>query len=235
MVNRRLLILGSTLTLVGLLAMWLVNQELVGSSAVSARGPRGVYLKLKQQQQRRTGCPDNPRREDLTELLRAWTITSEQHNVSYTIAYGSLLGAMRNKDLIPWDTDIDIMIDMKYFPILKRWSEEQKFTKADGSIRLAIQEGSVLGIPEEQRTRHNCQGKVATHMEDQCSFLEPMARLVRGSSFLVDFFHFYEKGYMVEEPVPTCRGAAIQQQFYNHTQPQRPMFGEKRFIEGEYK
>lgn len=173
--------------------MWLVNQELVGFSA------RGAYLKLKQQQQHRTGCPDNPRREDLTELLRAWTITSEQHNVSYTIAYGSLLGAMRNKDLIPWDTDIDIMIDMKYFPILKRWSEEQKFTKADGSIRLAIQEGSVLGIPEEQRTRHNCQGKVATHMEDQCSFLEPMARLIRGSSFL-DFFHFYEKGYMVEEP-----------------------------------
>ena len=106
------------------------------------------------------GCSDNPRREDLFELLRAWTSASKELNINYTLACGSLLGAMRNQDLIPWDTDIDIMIDAKYFRILKRWSEEQKFTKADGRIRLAIQPGAVLNIPEEKRTRHNCKGEV---------------------------------------------------------------------------
>lgn len=145
------------------------------------------------------GCPDNPRRDDLHELFRAWTTACQEHNINYTLAFGSLLGAMRNKDVIPWDHDIDINIHVKYFPILKRWSEEQKFTKADGTIRLAIQPGAVMNIPEEKRTRHNCQGKVTSHMEDQCSFLEPMARLIRGSVF-VDFFHFYEKGHLIEDP-----------------------------------
>ena len=145
------------------------------------------------------GCPDNPRREDLHELFRAWTSACKEHNIHYTLAFGSLLGAMRNKDVIPWDHDIDINIHVKYFPILKRLSEERKFTKADGTIRLAIQPGAVMNIPEEKRTRHNCQGKVTSYMEDQCSFLEPMARLIRGSVF-VDFFHFYEKGDLIEDP-----------------------------------
>ena len=41
--------------------------------------------------------------------------------------------------------------------------------------------------------------QVTSYMADQCSFLEPMARLTRGSVF-IDFFHFYEKDYLVEDP-----------------------------------
>lgn len=41
--------------------------------------------------------------------------------------------------------------------------------------------------------------KVTTYMSDMCSFLEPMARLIRGSVF-VDMFHFYEKGDLIEDP-----------------------------------
>lgn len=108
------------------------------------------------------GCPDNPRRKDLCTLFQAWTSACKENNISYTLAFGSLLGAMRNRDVIPWDHDIDINIHVKYFPILKKWSEEKKFTKADGTIRLAIQPGPVLNIPEEKRTRHNCQGEVFT-------------------------------------------------------------------------
>lgn len=211
---RKLFLCSTVFTLVGVLGLWLFfhvefsgfnniylvkyggrNELEIGtrveSKTITPSKPSGVYGE--------PGCPDNPRREDLQGLLRAWTTACKEHGINYTLAFGSLLGAMRNKDVIPWDHDIDVNIHVTYFPILKRWSEEKKFTKEDGTIRLAIQPGAVLNIPEEKRTRHNCQGKKTSYMEDQCSFLEPMARLIRGSVF-VDFFHFYEKGDLVEDP-----------------------------------
>ena len=40
--------------------------------------------------------------------------------------------------------------------------------------------------------------QVTSYYSDMCSFLEPMARLIRGGNF-IDFFHYEEKGDMVEE------------------------------------
>lgn len=41
-----------------------------------------------------------------------------EHNLRYSLAFGSLLGAIRHKGFIPWDDDIDIMlprVDYEYF------------------------------------------------------------------------------------------------------------------------
>lgn len=177
------LFFGSTLTLVGLLGLWFyINPDLAGfgvylvkylqkngtnTSSVNEELPSSVNEGLPICKRNKTvdvygdpGCPDNPRREHLCALFRAWTSACKEHDINYTLAFGSLLGAMQSKDVIPWDHDIDINIHVKYFPILKRWSEEQKFTKTDGTIHLAIQPGPVMNIPEEKRTRHNCQGQV---------------------------------------------------------------------------
>lgn len=38
----------------------------------------------------------------------------EQHNIVYYLAFGSLLGAIRDGGQIPWDYDIDILVPYKY-------------------------------------------------------------------------------------------------------------------------
>lgn len=108
------------------------------------------------------GCPDNPWREDLSELLSAWSNISKQNQIEYVLAYGSLLGAMRDGDVIPYDSDIDILLDINYFSIMKRLSVRRNFNISDGKIRLVVQPEFSLNIRVDERKRFDCNGKVIT-------------------------------------------------------------------------
>ena len=68
------------------------------------------------------GSPKNPKRKDFFEILQHWTQILKQNNIEYILAYGSLLGAMQDGDVIPYDSDIDVLVDHKYFSILKTLS-----------------------------------------------------------------------------------------------------------------
>ena len=39
---------------------------------------------------------------------------SEKHNINYSIAYGTMLGYIRNKYYIPYDNDMDLYIGKDY-------------------------------------------------------------------------------------------------------------------------
>lgn len=43
-------------------------------------------------------------------LLKAFKEICEKANIWYSLAYGSVLGAVRHKGFIPWDTDADVLI-----------------------------------------------------------------------------------------------------------------------------
>lgn len=46
----------------------------------------------------------------LIEVLRIFDKFCEDHNLRYSMAYGSLLGTIRHKGIIPWDDDVDVVM-----------------------------------------------------------------------------------------------------------------------------
>ena len=51
-----------------------------------------------------------PVQDRLKTLLDDLVLYTKKANVTYVLAFGSLLGACRHKDIIPWDDDIDVVM-----------------------------------------------------------------------------------------------------------------------------
>lgn len=46
----------------------------------------------------------------LLKTLSAFDVLCKENNLKYCLAYGSLIGAVRHKGLIPWDDDLDVFM-----------------------------------------------------------------------------------------------------------------------------
>ena len=107
-----------------------------------------------------SSCPKNSNREILSELFKHWVTLAKEHQIKYVIFYGTLLGALRNGDLIPWDSDMDLLLDVKYWPLMLSLASKRNFSISDGKIRLVVQPEFMKPGPSTGRKRYTCDGRV---------------------------------------------------------------------------
>ena len=84
-------------------------------------------------------------------MKRAWAVQLEllseidrickKRNLSYFIAYGTLLGAVRNRGFIPWDDDIDIVMLRKDY---EKFFQVAKDELAEGIQIISMEEDDTL-------------------------------------------------------------------------------------------
>jgi hypothetical protein len=124
-------------------------------------------------------------REAFLPLLRRWIDLCKQHNVPYSIFWGTLLGQMRNQRIIPYDEDLDVVVgragvDRLYalagkVPgcVFNDELKDQPLWK-EREIRLVVRRDLVS--PDGPRFDHR--GERVSKQVDSCSFNGPLARLI---------------------------------------------------------
>lgn len=61
---------------------------------------------------------------ELLDMMKSLDEFCRFHDIKYSLGYGSLLGAIRHKGFIPWDDDLDIIVDREnYNKIIKTVKE----------------------------------------------------------------------------------------------------------------
>ena len=110
-------------------------------------------------------CSENkmhPEEYVLVQLLNNWKTTSEKYNISNFLGDGSLIGAVRNAHFIPYDTDIDIMVDEKFYEAIARIDNKRNFRENPNDVRfhLVVQPSFRDRYQNKIKLRQNCLGEV---------------------------------------------------------------------------
>ena len=63
------------------------------------------------------------------EMLKEIDYFCKHNSIRYSLAFGTLLGAIRHKGYIPWDDDVDIMMPYPDLIKLKRLFSSEKISK----------------------------------------------------------------------------------------------------------
>lgn len=140
-----------------------------------------------------TGCEENPYRPGLQILLHKWNLIAQRRNIStYFICFGSMLGALRNGDIIPLDTDLDICMLRKDYHKLYAEESRRPLDLNNGNIHLLLQRHSPH--PQLDTPRQNCQGEIVRTTSDDCAILDPHARLYIHAKIYIDIFMIEDHG-----------------------------------------
>ena len=104
----------------------------------------------------------NSHKKNFVQLLNQWNLISKKHSIPYFLVSGSLIGALRNADFIPWDHDMDIIVDEIYYETISGIDNNRNFTPSDHdtSFHLVLQIFFRSDYSNMNKPRQNCMGEV---------------------------------------------------------------------------
>ena len=136
-------------------------------------------------------CSKNPNEKDYDYILKWWEEFCKEHDINYSIAYGSMLGYKRNKNYIPWDLDMDTFIGKKdaeklielektipniFFNNKKQQKKEDIFIVLTNDHNTDLDPSTSSIHAQKERGRFNCEGNPVNDQIDNCSFNELFGR-----------------------------------------------------------
>ena len=78
-------------------------------------------------------------KEHQLEILDFIDDICKKNNIPYFLSYGSMLGAVRHKGMIPWDDDIDLGIPRKYYDkLIELLSDNEEVVLEKNIINLNV-------------------------------------------------------------------------------------------------
>lgn len=105
------------------------------------------------------GCPSNGDKNILAKLFEKWVEIAKTERIEYFLTCGTLLGSYRNADFIPYDSDLDILINRSDFPKISKYDTRKPFRGFEKDIFVFVQRDFYL--PYEKRRRFSCRRKVS--------------------------------------------------------------------------
>ena len=136
-----------------------------------------------------TSCPENLLYEGLRKLLQSWIKIAEEQKIRYFLTDGSLLGAWRDGDQIPYDYDLDIRVHVddlrKIYPLREQRKSWNPYKEPGDHIYFTRD----WEMPYDIRQRFSCRGKHVRMYEGECSFTDPPARLINGDKHIDIFIY----------------------------------------------
>lgn len=173
-------------------------------------------------------CGDSEHKETLSVIFQRWIDITKKLNTPYMLTCGSLLGAWRDQDIVPGDTDMDIYISHKHTMKFHKIRDKRNFDATDNKFHLILQRDWKL--PYSQRRRYTCRGKRVKKYRDHCSFEEPFGRLIH-RNYHIDIYDYkiennklkdpseFEKEFAVSDIFPVKKCMFMKKQTYCPRKP----------------
>ncbi|XP_066935711.1 uncharacterized protein [Clytia hemisphaerica] len=133
-------------------------------------------------------CKNDWTHKGLIDLFDLWVKMADLLDVNYTLTHGTMIGALRDGDLVPYDQDVDVMMNIDEVPKFAQMIDEH-FSDKDEKVHLTIHKE--YRKPVKERGMWSCNGDRIYKTQwyrDQCSTQEPLGRLLRGPVLHIDLF-----------------------------------------------